>query len=77
MRPSITLGVGLGDFSIDRSADSEWLGTTMDEVAEIPKWGFLGGIILRLSMIFGVVQPSGFGSCSGKAFNSESTVPMG
>ena len=69
--------MGLGDFSIDRSADLEWLGTTMDEVAKIPKWGFLGGIILRLSMIFGVVQPSGFGSCSGKAFNSESTVPMG
>jgi len=77
LRPSITLGVGLEDFSVDRSADSEWLGTAMDEDTEIPKWGFLGGIILRCRMIFGAVRPSGFGSCSGEAFNSESKVPVG
>ena len=55
MRPSITLGVGLGDFFVDKSVDLEWLGTTMDEAAKIPKWGFLGGIILKRRIIFGAV----------------------
>ena len=66
MPPTTLGGVGLGD--------SEWLGIAMDEAAEIPKWGFLGGIILRRVMILGAVQakPSG----SSEAFNSGSAMPV-
>ena len=80
MWQSITLGgVGLGDFSIDSSTDSEWLGTTMDEVAEIPKRGFLSGILLRHVIILGATQakPSGSGSYSSDTFNSESAMLLG
>ena len=57
MRPSISLvGVGLGDFFVDKSTDSEWLETGMDEAAKIPKLGFMGGIILRRAMILGAAQ---------------------
>ncbi|KAF3956214.1 hypothetical protein CMV_018636 [Castanea mollissima] len=47
----------------------------MEEATEIPKWGFLGGIILRHVMILGAAQakPSG----GSKAFHSGSVMPMG
>ena len=35
----------MGDFSVDKSIDSKWLEMAMDEVAKIPKLGFMGGMV--------------------------------